>query len=90
MKTENPEVAKSVETFRELFHRQWAEFARHLHLEGEEVDHLQNLKSEMWRVFSSNYVNVLASMYGWKEVAENEKEKKRKAMNVIADIIAKD
>lgn len=90
MKTTNPEVAKSVETFKESFNRHWNEYARKIDVNDEDIDALENLRLEIWRIFSSNYVNVLASMYGWKEVAENEREKKRKAMNVIADIIAKD
>jgi hypothetical protein len=80
----SPEVAAPVESFKQAYDRLCSS------LRAKDIIIDSEAKEQLWLFFEDNYTTATMSMFGWKEVAENEREKKRKAMNVIAEIITKD
>lgn len=69
---QDPEISIPVEGWKETFTNKIASID---YSSGRPKINGQSFEYELWRWFAGNYVDVLASMHGWKHVAENAKSR---------------
>lgn len=79
-----PKETKHISALRVMFDRIVDKHNAVGNLTPEEKDMI----NDIWLLFEDEYGNAIMSMYGWKTCFESEQNKKRQAMDVIADVIS--